>query len=102
MLLVGTHADPRQGSGLRLPEMLVGVHAHLIDLQTLGVIFVVEFTHHHDALGACLVCEEMEIEQHHLALELRKRAHGALVVGKLNVDDARCRHLARVDGLCSL
>ena len=38
------------------------------------MILVVEFTQHHDALGALFAGEEMEVEQYHLALEVGEAA----------------------------
>ena len=79
--------------------MLIRVEAHLVDLQPLGVILVIQVTKPHDALRAVLRSIDMEVEKHDLTLEARELLHGTLAVGQRDVDDARCRHLVGRDTL---
>ena len=58
------------------------------------MILVVEFTQHHDALGALFAGEEMEVEQYHLALEVGETAYLSLVVLKCKFDASVYAHLA--------
>ena len=41
----------------------------------------------------------MEIEHHHLALEVAQTAHLTMVVGQCNIDKSRGRYLAGIDGI---
>ena len=63
------------------------------------MVLVVDFPHLHDAGGALLGCEDMEVEQHHLAFQVGKPAYVSLVVGQGNVYHASILHLRGVDGL---
>ena len=91
------HADPGQGLGLLLPEMLIGVEAYLIDLQALGVVLIVEFAEHDDAGGRVFEGEDVEVEQHHLALQVGEMPHLPLVVSQRDIEHASLSHLAGVD-----
>ena len=61
------------------------------------MILVVELTQHHDALGALFAGEEMEVEQYHLALQVRETAYLSLVVLKCKFDASVYAHLAGIN-----
>ena len=65
-------------------RFVIGVETDLIDLKALCMVFVVEITQVHDAFRAALSGKHVEIEHHHLALELRESADVALTVGQTN------------------
>ena len=67
------------------------------------MIFVVKLTEHHDALGAIVAGEDMEIEQYHLAGEIREAANLSLVVLQGNFNASVYAHLACLNLLlCTL
>ena len=94
--------NPWQGSHAFLPEVLVGIETDLIDLKALGVIFVIEVAQMHDALGAALGGEHVEVEHHHLTFELSESADIALAVRQSNLQHARGLYFAGVDLSLSL
>ena len=61
------------------------------------MIFVIQLAQHHDALHALLAGKEVEVEHHHLTLELCQRLVVALIIGQRDVDDARRRHLRGIN-----
>ena len=61
------------------------------------MIFVIQLAQHHDALHALLAGKEVEVEHHHLTLELCQRLVVALIIGQRDVDDARQRHLRGIN-----
>ena len=70
VVVVHAYAYPRKGCRLCLPEVFVGVDRHLVYLESAAVVLVVYVAHHHDAVCRAVAREEMEVEQHHLALEV--------------------------------
>ena len=93
VLLVSTNADPRQGSGLLFPEVFVAIKADLIDLETFGVILVIEFTKCQNAGRRILMSEDVEVEQHHLTFQVCQLTQLAFVVVQCNLNDASRRNL---------
>ncbi len=89
-----TYADPWKGSGRCFPEVLIWIYGNLIDFQSGSMIFVVKLTEHHNALGALVAGEDMEIEQYHLAGEVREAANLSLVVLQGNFYASVYAHLA--------
>ena len=91
------YTNPWQGSHTLFPEVLVAVETHLIDLKALCMVFVVEVAEMHDTLGAALGGKHVEVEHHHLALELRESADVALSVRKGYLQHTSGLHFAGVD-----
>ena len=60
------------------------------------MVFVVELAEGEDALAAAIGGKHMEVEQHHLALEVGQAACHAIVVRQHDVDDVGLGHLAGV------
>ena len=79
--------------------MLVGIETHLINLQALSVILVIEVAEHKDALGRIFQREAVEVEQHHLTAQTGQRLLLTVVVGKTDLEHARLHNLALVNGL---
>ena len=66
--------DPRQSCRLLLPEVLIGVEADLIDLEALVVKLVIEFAQQQDTRRRLVGGKDVEVEEHHLAVEVFQMA----------------------------
>ena len=78
--------------------MLVFIESHLIDFQSLTVIFGVEVAQAEDAGSRLLHAKHVEVQQHHLAVQFRQRTGMATHVGQLQFNQTGSLHLR--GGLC--
>ena len=75
------HANPGQRIGLLLPEILVFIESYLINLEPLTVVFVVEVAQAQDTGSRLVHAEQVEVKQHHLAIELGQGADASGSIG---------------------
>ena len=77
--------------------MLVWVKAHLIDLQSLSVVFVIEFAQQQDTGRRLVGSKNVEVQQYHLSVKIGQVTHLAFVVGQCNIYKTSLLHLAGIN-----
>ena len=91
------YTNPGQCLRLLFPEVHVRVERHLEDLQSLRVVLIIYLAQLHDACRRLLRGEDVEVDDHHLSLQVGQPPCLPVVVRQGDVDDVRHVHLRGID-----